>query len=76
MASLREKFDLEQPGLHLVSMRDNLVPYVGREQLYCKRSHRHSTPLAHGKSGRALANLILEEQLLKPETQDVHATDN
>ena len=57
-------------------MRDHLLPYIGREQLYWKRSHYHWTPFAHDKSGRALANLILEEQLLEPETRDVHPTDN
>ena len=73
---LAGEFDLKQPGFYFVSMRDHLLPYIGREQLYWERSHRHWTPFAHDKSGRALANLILEEQLFEPETGDVHPTDN
>ena len=69
------EFDLEQPGLYFVSMRDHLAPYVGREQLHWKRSHNHWTPFAHDQSGRALANLIVEEQLLEPETQTIHPAD-
>lgn len=69
---LAVEFDLEQPGLYFVSMRDHLAPFVGREQLYWDRSHNHWTPFSHDQSGRALANLIVEEQLLEPETRTVH----
>jgi len=69
---LRGEFDLEQPGLYFVSMRDHLVPYIGHEQLHWKRSHNHWTPFAHDQSGRALTNLILEERLLEPETRTVN----
>ena len=59
-----EEFNLGQPGLYFLSMRDELLPYVGQEQLYWHQSHFHWTPFAHDKSGRALAKLILEAQLI------------
>jgi len=58
-----EEFELDQPGLYFVSMRDELLPHVGQQQLYWHQSHFHWTPFTHDKSGRALARLILEEQL-------------
>ncbi len=70
------ELDLEQPGLYFVSMDDHLTPYVGSEQLYWKHSHNHWTPFAHDQSGRALADLIVEEQLLEPEARDANTTDN
>jgi len=39
-------------------MREELMPYVGKDQLYWQQSHYHWTPFAHDKSGRALAALI------------------
>ncbi len=59
-----EHFDLEQPGVYFLSMRDELRPYVGQEPLYWHQSHFHWTPFAHDKSGRALARLILDARLL------------
>jgi lysophospholipase L1-like esterase len=58
-----EEFDLDQPGLYFVSMRDELLPHVGQQQLYWHQSHFHWTPFSHDKSGRALATLIVEERL-------------
>jgi hypothetical protein len=52
------EFDLDQPGLYFVSMRDELLPYLGQQPLYWRQSHHHWTPFAHAKSGRTLATLI------------------
>jgi lysophospholipase L1-like esterase len=59
-----EAFNLDQPGLYFLPMRNELLPYVGQEQLYWHRSHYHWTPLTHAKSGKALAKLILDAQLI------------
>jgi len=59
-----EEFDLKQPGVYFLSMRDELLPHVGQEPLYRRQSHFHWTPFAHDKSGRALASLILGARLL------------
>lgn len=52
------EFDLDQPGLYFLSMRDDLLPHVGEQQLYWQQSHYHWTPFTHDKSGRALAASI------------------
>ena len=58
------RFRINQQGLYFVSMRDELLPHVGQQQLYWHQSHFHWTPFAHDKSGRALARLILQERLI------------
>ena len=61
-----DDFNLQQPGVYFLSMRNVLLPYVGKEPLYWHRSHFHWTPFSHDKSGRALARLIIENQLIAP----------
>jgi lysophospholipase L1-like esterase len=58
------EFDLKRPGIYFVSMRKELLPYLGHQQLYWHRSHFHWTPFSHDKSGRALARIILDNGLL------------
>jgi len=60
-------FQLDQPGVYFLSRRNELLPYVGEQQLYWHQSHFHWTPFAHDKSGRALAKLILEARLISRE---------
>ena len=67
--SFPRQFDWNQEGVYFLSMRDELLPYVGAQQLYWHQSHFHWTPFAHDKSGRALAKLILEKGLLDPQPQ-------
>jgi len=66
-------FDVKQPGVHFLSMIDELMPYLGKEQLYRQRSHFHWTPFAHDRSGRALAKLMVEKGLLDPVRTPVQA---
>ena len=60
-------FQVDQPGVYFLSMREELLPYVGKQQLYWHHSHFHWTPFAHDKSGRALARLILKARLISKE---------
>ena len=60
-----DHFDLSQPGLAFLPMREDLKHFLGNEPLYRQRSHYHWTPFAHDRSGRALAALILERKMLE-----------
>jgi hypothetical protein len=58
------EFDVHRPGLVFLPAKSVLQPYVGKELLYWERSHQHWTPLAHRLSGEALAQRILDADLL------------
>ena len=58
------QFDTRREGLRFVSMKPILEPHADKP-LYFKRSHFHWTPLSHELSGKALANVFLEQGLLK-----------
>ena len=57
-------FDVHRPGLVFFPAKSILEPHVGRDLLYYERSHQHWTPLAHRLSGEALAQRILDANLL------------
>lgn len=59
-----EDFDMEREEFAFVSAREELLPFLGREQLYHRRSHWHWTPLAHRVSGMALARVIEDRGFL------------
>jgi lysophospholipase L1-like esterase len=59
-------FATNQPGLGFVDARGFLEPWIGKQQLYWLRSHRHWTPFSHELSGKALAEYIETRGLLKP----------
>jgi lysophospholipase L1-like esterase len=59
-----QEFDVRRPGLYYLSAKAALDPYVSKELLYWKRSHRHWTPLAHRLDAEALADLIVNQRLL------------
>jgi lysophospholipase L1-like esterase len=58
------EFDVNQPGLSFLAAKSVLMPYVGRELLYWEHSHQHWTPRAHQLAGEALAQKILDADLL------------
>jgi hypothetical protein len=64
LADLFPDFDVNRPGVHFLSAKQVLEPYRGKELLYWKRSHFHWTPFSHRVSGKALAELIVENRLL------------
>ncbi len=49
-------------------MQQTLSPHLEDKKLYNERSHWHWTAFSHEVSGKALAELILEEGLLESET--------
>jgi len=55
---------VQRPGFTFMPMKPRLDPHVGKTQLYWNRSHRHWTPFAHEQSGKALAQIIIEQRLL------------
>ena len=59
-----QEFDVSGPGRYYLSAKTALDPYVSKELLYWKRSHRHWTPLAHRLDAEALAALIASQRLL------------
>ncbi len=60
------EFDVNRPGLLFFPAKSVLEPHVGHDLLYYERSHQHWTPLAHRLSGEALAERILDADLLAP----------
>ncbi len=58
-------FAIERPGLHYLSGKELLSPFLGRELLYWTRSHKHWTPFSHAQSGKELARLVLAGRLLE-----------
>ncbi len=60
-----EHFDLTQEGVGFVSSKELLNPYLGKEQIYWLRSHRHWTPFSHEIVGKALAEYIIEQGFLE-----------
>lgn len=67
--SLVEMFPLEEFGkdrdmVYFVFSEQILRPFVGRQQLYFRRSKGHWTPLSHRLAGEAIAKTILAEKLL------------
>ena len=56
--------DFGQDGVSCVRAAKHLAPYVGEQQLYWYRSHRHWTPFSHEVMGKAIAEHILENGLL------------
>lgn len=56
--------DFRQQGISCVRAAKHLAPYIGKEQLYWHRSHRHWTPFSHEVMGKAIAQHILENGLL------------
>lgn len=61
----RTYFELGRPGLHYLSGKELLTPFLGSELLYWTRSHKHWTPFSHAQSGKRLAQIVLEERLLE-----------
>ena len=62
--ALPRSFETAQEGVDVLYASGVLAPYVGREQLYWKRSHYHWTPTSHRLAGEALADLIDRRNLL------------
>jgi hypothetical protein len=58
------EFDVEREGVWFIGMAPLLEPWRDEELLYWKQSHSHWTPYSHAVSGRALADLIVDEGLL------------
>jgi len=58
------EFDVHRPGVHYLSAKVVLDPYVNDQPLYWRHSHGHWTPLAQRLDGEALADLITAEHLL------------
>jgi lysophospholipase L1-like esterase len=58
-------FDVNRPGLYFVSSKSVLEPYAGSQPLYFLRSHYHWTPFSHAKMGDTIADVIMQEKLLK-----------
>jgi hypothetical protein len=61
-----EIFDLSRPGLYYLPMAPLLEPHAATIPLYNQRSHGHWTAFAHAISGKALADLVIRERLLRP----------
>ncbi|MFO0982788.1 MAG: SGNH/GDSL hydrolase family protein [Planctomycetota bacterium] len=63
----RAYFDATRPGLFVFAAKSILEPFMGKERLYNSwdLSHGHWTAFSHAQSGKALAHLILSEQLLE-----------
>ena len=61
-----DHFDVNQPGVHFLAAKDVLEPHVDSHQLYWDRSHGHWTPFSHAEAGKALAELVIKEELLGP----------
>ena len=59
-----DDFDTERPGMAYLPAKPLLEPLVGKTPLYNMRSHGHWTAVAHELSGKALADLIIREELL------------
>jgi GDSL-like lipase/acylhydrolase family protein len=61
----RDRFDVARPGLCFQSDKELLDPSLQTELLYWKRSTGHWTPFSHRVCGKALAERIVKEGLLK-----------
>jgi hypothetical protein len=57
------EFEVQRPNLHFLAAKDVLDPLVADTLLYWKRSHGHWTPVAHETAGKALAELMLRNDL-------------
>ena len=62
-----EQFDTNRRGISFLSGKKMLDPHVTKQPLFWdwRRSHGHWTAFSHELSGRALARLILDRNLLK-----------
>ena len=65
-----DHFERDREGLYFLGMQRRLSPYLGEQglgdtKLYNERSHWHWTAFSHEVSGKALAEIILEEDLLR-----------
>jgi len=59
-----DMFDSDRPGVYFFSAKTVLSDHFGQRQLYWDRSQGHWTPFSHEVSGKTLARLVLEEELL------------
>jgi hypothetical protein len=58
-------FDVYRPGIYYFASKEVLDPHQAKQQLYWQRSHVHWTPFSHDLAGRAMAELILANNLLR-----------
>ncbi len=59
-----EYFDIDRPGITFVSGKGLLDSHIGDELLYWQQSQFHWTPFSHEQAGKAIAELILNHNLL------------
>ncbi|MCH8124398.1 SGNH/GDSL hydrolase family protein [candidate division KSB1 bacterium] len=59
-----EYFDIDRPGITFVSGKGLLDSHVSHELLYWQQSQVHWTPFSHEQAGKAIAELILDHNLL------------
>lgn len=59
-----DQFNVRREGVYFLSGKEVLDPFVGKNQLYWERSDGHWTPFSHLESGRALAEMVVRENLL------------
>lgn len=60
-----EEFDVARPGLAFVSGQELLEPFVDDTELFYADRTGHWTPFSHERSGRALAQRLLDGGLLE-----------
>ena len=59
-----EYFNKDRPGITFVSGKGLLDSHIGDELLYWQQSQFHWTPFSHEQAGKAMAELILDQNLL------------